>query len=220
MKKLSLALLLLFATTAQAAEFKVTVKGFVDGQPIPAQNAFCVATETEKSVPTGDNISPEISWENAPAGTKSFAVIVVDPDVPTKFDDAGVNGKFLPADMPRQNFYHWKLLNIPANVTSIAEGQGKVAPSGSLQFSSDYMKFQNLPETPENIVKYAGYDGPCPPWNDERVHHYHFRVFALNDNITVPTTTQGDDIMGSLKLHAIAEAEYVGTYTLNPGLKK
>lgn len=66
---------------------------------------------------------------------------------------------------------------------------------------------------------YGGYDGPRPPWNDERIHHYHFRVYALD----VPTLGLrgefgGAEAMDTLEGHVLDWSEVVGTYTLNPDL--
>lgn len=90
----------------------------------------------------GQNINPQLSWSDAPEGTKSFAVTIYDPDAPTG-----------------SGFWHWIVVNIPADVTSIAEGAG--APAGSLQVASDYGK--------------ASYGGPQPPvgWLHRYVHTVH-----------------------------------------------
>ena len=99
----------------------------------------------------GSNISPALQWKNAPAGTKSFAVTVYDPDAPTG-----------------SGWWHWVIFNIPANTTGLVKGAGnpatRTAPAGSTQSRTDYGK--------------PGYGGPCPPVGD-RPHRYQFTVYAL-----------------------------------------
>ena len=67
---------------------------------------------------------------------------------------------------------------------------------------------------------YLGYDGPCPPWNDERLHHYHFRLFALDvETLELPVNYTLADLNAAMDGHVLAEAELVGTYSLNPALR-
>jgi Raf kinase inhibitor-like YbhB/YbcL family protein len=101
---------------------------------------------------TGGNTSPALSWSGAPAGTKSFAVSMFDPDAPTG-----------------SGFWHWVVFNIPAGTTSFAKGAGdvkkKLMPKGAIQSRTDF-------GTP-------GYGGPCPPAGD-KPHHYQITVFAVD----------------------------------------
>jgi Raf kinase inhibitor-like YbhB/YbcL family protein len=222
MKKIIFLLSSLAASAALAAEpAKLTVKttAFEDGKPIPAKYAYCVPDGKGK---TGDggNTNPGVSWSGAPAGTQSYALIVVDPDVPADFS---VANKDVPIkiDYPRQNFYHWVLFDIPASVTSIDEGRvsnniikgGKAIGQTAYGITgpNDYARAYG--------GSYGGYDGPCPPWNDERLHHYHFIVTALD----VPTLNLTGPLPGKLveegmKGHILAQGEFVGTYTQYPGL--
>lgn len=100
---------------------------------------------------SGGNISPSLAWSNAPAGTKSFAITVYDPDAPTG-----------------SGWWHWVLFNIPGNVTSLPASAGDLAsgkaPAGAVQSRTDFGK--------------PGYGGPCPPAGD-RPHRYVFTVYAL-----------------------------------------
>jgi hypothetical protein len=126
-----------------------------------------------------DNRNPHLAWSDVPDGTRSFALLCLDPDVPARFDDANRADRRIPAAAPRREFVHWVLVDVPANVRLIAAGacsqasggRGKGAPPGppgSAQGVNDY--------GPDHF----GYDGPCPPWNDERLHHYVFRLHALD----------------------------------------
>jgi Raf kinase inhibitor-like YbhB/YbcL family protein len=128
-----------------AAAFVLTSPNVASGTRIPDAYAFngmgC----------TGKNTSPALAWKNAPAGTKSFAVTIYDPDAPTG-----------------SGWWHWVLYNIPASTTSLAAGagdpKGTAAPAGSVQGNTDFGA--------------PGYGGPCPPAGD-KPHRYVFTVYAL-----------------------------------------
>lgn len=100
---------------------------------------------------TGGNVSPALNWSGAPAGTKSFAVTVYDPDAPTG-----------------SGWWHWVIVDIPATTTALAAGAGDVAsgkaPKGSVQITTDFGK--------------PGFGGACPPAGD-KPHRYVFTVHAL-----------------------------------------
>lgn len=101
---------------------------------------------------TGSNISPELSWSNEPAGTKSFAITVYDPDAPTG-----------------SGWWHWLVFNVPADVHKLLADSGNtkkgLAPIGSIQSRTDYGK--------------PGFGGACPPAGDT-AHRYQFTVWALD----------------------------------------
>ncbi len=204
----------------------VTSDAFNDGEPIPEKYAFCVACAEEHSK-MSTNISPALNWSGAPGGTKSFAVICVDVDVPTIFDDINTEGKTIPADQPRQDFYHGLLVDVQAGRASLAEGEesdGLVAkgkPIGNvahgLRGINDFTMF--MASNPDMAGNYGGYDGPCPPWNDELLHHYEFRVYALDVEslgLDASGNFRGPDVMAALDGHVLAEGKLVGTYTQNP----
>ena len=221
MKKLfiiSLILLSIAAVNSHATELKVTVQGIDNGQLIPAKYAFCEASATSKST-EGQDISPAISWEKGPEGTKSYVLVVVDRDVPLDKTNINKVGEKIPEDAPRQNFYHWLLVNIPPDITAIDEGRGKDKNYGN-QLINDYLKFMGLKQDPQTTREYSGYDGPCPPWNDERMHNYHFKVYALSQTFHIGEDTlfDGDDIMHKIAPYILAQGEVIGTYTLNPAL--
>lgn len=199
---------------------EVKSSAFDNGKPIPAKYAYCRPDGKGRSKDS-DNVNPGISWSGAPEGTKSFALINVDPDVPAKFDIANQPDKTIPKDYPRQDFYHWVLIDIPAAMTGIEEGRdsqkaikgGK--PIGKLTYGmtgpNDYARAYG--------GSYGGYDGPCPPWNDERLHHYHFVVYALDiPSLDFSAPPTGPQAMAAMKGHILAQGEVVGTYTQFPGL--
>jgi Raf kinase inhibitor-like YbhB/YbcL family protein len=187
--------------------------GFVD-----PEYAYGVMDE-KTHMKQGVNKNIGLSWSKGPQGTKSYAIVAVDPDVPSVFDDAGKEGKVLPADMQRRNFYHWVLLDIPLAITSIPAGadSGPNAKTPKSEVKTPYGVRGVNDYSPDNL----GYDGPCPPWNDERMHHYHFKVFALD----VPSLgisgrkANGMAALEAIKNHVLAEGEVMGKYTLNPALK-
>ncbi len=158
----------------------------------------------------GGNISPGISWSGGPNGIKSYAIIVVDPDVPASFDLANKSDKIIPADYPRRDFYHWVLVDIPPGITSLPEGKNSrgVAPqkAGKTEYGVDG----------QNDYPNGGYDGPCPPWNDERIHHYHFTVYALDvTTLGLSGNFTGKQANEAMEKHILAKGEVVGTYTQN-----
>ena len=158
----------------------VSIDSWKNGEPIPSKYAFGQIPKTGH-FELGGNISPSISWENAPEETKSFVIICHDPDVPSVGDDVNQEGKIIPSDLPRVDFYHWVLADIPANIRSLAEGEASsgVTPKGKSPGKKVYglAGLNNYTQWFEGDVDmggdYADYDGPCPPWNDSIVHHLH-----------------------------------------------
>lgn len=209
------------------ATLTVTIAGWANGDRIPAEFAFCVPAE-EGHVTMGENVSPEISWSDAPEGTKSFAIICHDPDVPSKPDNVNKEGVSVPADLPRVDFYHWVLVDIPASMprlTEGADGSGIVAggkepgrTAHGVRGINGYTDWFASDETMKG--EYGGYDGPCPPWNDEIVHHYHFTVHALDvESLGLTGAFGGGEALKAMAPHVLAKGSWVGTYTLNPALR-
>lgn len=205
---------------------KLESRSITDGERIPEEYAFC-APDPEEKATQGGNRSPHLAWSDVPDGTRSFAVICVDPDVPTVGDDVNVEGETVSADLERTDFYHWVLLNVPASVRELEEGADSmgVTPGGKdvgqtnygVRGKNDYTAWFAGDE--EMGGTYGGYDGPCPPWNDEIVHHYHFRVYALDvPAFDVDGDFNGAEAMEAIDGHLLGQAEIVGTYTLNPDL--
>ncbi len=126
-------------------QFRISSPAFQPNGTVPAEQVFdgwgC----------KGRNVSPALRWSGAPAGTKSFALTVYDPDAPTG-----------------SGFWHWQIFNIPAAVTELAAGAGdptrRLAPAGTVHGRNDYGSI--------------GYGGPCPPQGD-KPHRYVFTLFAL-----------------------------------------
>jgi Raf kinase inhibitor-like YbhB/YbcL family protein len=205
--------------SAQAHALEVKAPQIENGKPIDEKFAFCKPSEDGKTKP-GGNVNPEIKWSGAPAATKSFAVIMVDPDVPAKFDDANQIGKTIAKNFPRQDFYHWVVVDIPASQKRLEEAQDSSGhqdggkPVGKRAYGvvgkNDYATFMK--------GRFGGYDGPCPPWNDDRVHNYHFKVFALDvASLGLSGEFTGKEAMAQIKKHTLASGETMGTFTNKAG---
>lgn len=202
---------------------------FVDGSDIPAECAFCVIDPVHH-VAMSSNKNPDLAWSDAPARTKSFVVICHDKDVPSRGDDVNQEGKTVPADLPRVDFFHWVLVNLPAGSTGIAKAQfsNEVTPRGKsgpalknnarlLQGLNDYTSW--FAGDAEMAGDYFGYDGPCPPWNDSIIHHYVFTVYALDvDIVPVNGKFTGQQVRQAIQGHILGQAQLTGTYTLNPAV--
>lgn len=196
---------------------RIHSQSFVANARIPGEFAFGVPGDG-KPMAHGGNRNPHLAWADVPAGTLSFALICVDDDVPSVFDDANQPGRRIAHDLPRRDFIHWVMVDIPAAVREIAAGScsdGVVAngkrqppgPDGSRQGVNDYG------------AGHHGYDGPCPPWNDERLHHYHFRLYALDlAALAVGEHFGAADALRAMQGHVLAMAELTGIYALNPAV--
>lgn len=207
---------------------KLTSNSFADGQPIPGEFAFCIPADTGH-VCLGGNRNPQLAWTGAPAGTRSFVLICHDPDVPSRGDDVNQEGRSVPADLPRVDFFHWVLVDLPADISEITVGSfssevtpaGKPGPQaalGSRQGINDYTAWFAADDAMRG--DYHGYDGPCPPWNDTLVHHYVFTLFALDlERCPVEGRFGGAEVRAAIAGHVLAEARLTGLYSLNPAVK-
>jgi Raf kinase inhibitor-like YbhB/YbcL family protein len=176
---ISAALLLASAGMAQAAPFSLTSSDFKNGGNIPQANAGNIMGCT------GEGKSPALEWKNPPAGTKSFALMVHDPDAPT-----GGSG-----------FWHWIVYNIPADATSLPGGAtAATLPKGSVEGNTDMGK--------------PGYIGPCPPPGSPK-HHYNFVLYPLKvDKLEVPPGASAAFVGFNANMNVIGKpAKLTGLYT-------
>jgi len=206
---------------------KLRSDSFADGGRIPGEFAFAVIDRAHR-IRLSANRNPHLAWSEAPAGTKSFALICHDRDVPSKPDDVNQEGREVPSSLPRVDFFHWVLVDIAASTTEIDTGAyshevtprgkgGPAAPHGTRQGINDYTTWFSGDHDMEG--DYYGYDGPCPPWNDSLVHHYVFTVFALDiDAVPLDVRFSGADARRAIDGHVLASASITGTYSLNPRL--
>jgi Raf kinase inhibitor-like YbhB/YbcL family protein len=165
---------------AWAKEFCVSSPQFKEGGPLKADqilDGFGCA---------GKNISPQLKWENPPAGTKSFAVTAYDPDAPTG-----------------SGWWHWVIFNIRADVHRLPADAGNVklslAPEGSIQSRTDFGK--------------PGYGGACPP-KGHGVHRYIFTVFALDvESLGLDRSAPAAMVGFHLNRHALGKARITALYS-------
>ncbi len=207
---------------------KLSSSSFQNNGSIPAEFAFC-APDPDTHVTLSKNRNPELSWSDAPAATRSFVLICHDVDVPSRGDDVNQEGRTIPASLPRVDFFHWVLVDLPAHATGIKAGEfsdgvtprGKPGTDGSRgtrQGINDYTGW--FASDKDMAGNYYGYDGPCPPWNDSILHHYVFTLYALDvDKCSVTGTFKGPDVLAAIRGHVLAQAALTGIYSLNPEVK-
>lgn len=169
----------LFLSAAMAADFQLSSPGIKPNSTLTADQVFngfgC----------TGKNISPELVWSNAPAGTKSFALTVYDPDAPTG-----------------SGWWHWVAYNIPASTTKIAAGAGTVdgknLPAGTEQGRTDFGS--------------TGFGGACPPVGD-KPHRYIFTLHALStDKLEIPEGATAALVGYMINANRIAQTSFTAYY--------
>lgn len=132
----------------------------------------------------GERFSPALTWKGAPSGTRSFVVILEDPD----------------AKEPRP-FVHWTLYNLPATTTRLAESIPALPQLPDLEKARQGRNSRGT----------VGYTGPRPPLGDPP-HHYHFQVFALDAPLTVTPGADRAALLTAMKAHVLASGEVVGTF--------
>jgi Raf kinase inhibitor-like YbhB/YbcL family protein len=200
-----------------------------DGQPIAEVYAVAVPTADGHAAMDGQDRSPHLRWSREPDGTRSFAISVVDPDVPADRNRMGVEDLSLGDDEPRVRFAHWLVADIPTGVHEIpegADGDGFVAhgkPPGPTSFGgvSGANGYRGLFDGNADLEgTYGGWDGPFPPWNDEHIHHYETTVYALDvDSLGLAAGFTLDELEAAIEGHVLDRARIVPTYTLNPSLR-
>lgn len=145
------------ADSALADSFSLTSKDIAEGK------FMSKAQEFQGFGCTGGNLSPQLSWSGAPDGTVAYAILVHDPDAPTG-----------------SGWWHWQVINIPRDVTSLPSGAGEPGkerlPEGSFQITNDY--------------GIKGFGGACPP-KGHGVHRYQFTIHALSRKLELPDNASG-----------------------------
>lgn len=207
---------------------KLTSSSFSDGGVIPSEYAFC-AQDPATHATLSKNLNPHLAWTDVPMGTRSFAVVCHDPDVPSRGDEVNQEGRIVPGSLPRIDFFHWVLVDLPASVVGVNVGEfssavtprgkpGPEAPHGARQGINDYTGW--FAGDGAMAGDYYGYDGPCPPWNDEIPHRYVFTVYALDvARLPVQGAFGGNEVREAVRRHVLAQASITGRYTLNPAVK-
>jgi Raf kinase inhibitor-like YbhB/YbcL family protein len=213
----TLSLLALGASDSLATDMAVTFERIGADGTLPADNASCVAADG-KAAP-GRNRSPALSWSKGPAGTRSYALAMTDPDVPADLSLLNREGTEIGAALPRMEFTHWILADIPAAVTRLAEGADGdgVAQSGlPLEKTGHGRRGQNGFAAFLKDGPHGGYMGACPPWNDLRIHRYRVTVYALDtDRLTLPDAFTRAEFLAAAKGHIVSSGAAELTYTIN-----
>lgn len=125
----------------------------------------------------GEDISPPLSWSGTPEGTVEFALICDDPDAPRS-----------------EPWVHWVAYKIPAEVSSLKEGNSGGATEGANDFGN------------------VGYGGPMPP-KGHGTHHYHFKLYALDKPLAITKTgMKKGELLKAMQGHILEQAELIGTY--------
>ncbi len=214
---------------------KLHSDSFPNNGVIPAEFAFAQIDEKVR-VRFANNKNPHLIWSEVPEGTQSFVVLCIDDCAPTDGTDVNQPDREVPADLPRADFFHWILINIPADMREITAGQfsNEVTPRGK---AGPVVPTKELVETPlrhgindytywfandhDMQGDYYGYDGPCPPWNDSIVHKYTFTVYALDiPELKMPLASKLNisSVKRRMENHILDTASWTGVYTLTPRL--
>lgn len=135
----------------------------------------------------GEDLSPPLAWSRAPEGTRQWALICDDPDAPT-----------------REPWVHWVIYAIPADTRQLPEGvpnrEELDSPPGARQGRNSWSSGTTI-----------GYRGPDPP-SGHGVHHYHFRLYALDAELDLPPGLTKNELLKAIQGHVLAAGELVGTY--------
>lgn len=196
---------------------------FEDGGVIPARAALAASADPGP-VAFSDNRNPHLAWSGAPDGTRSFVVTCIDIDCPSSPEDVNQPDREVPESLPRVDFVHWLLADVPAHLTAIDEAShsaamtahGKAADAAAVGVHgrNDYTAwFQGDPDMEGS---YHGYDGPAPPWNDSIPHRYEFTVRAVDQaSLGLDPGFTLDDLKAALEGHVLGEATISATYATN-----
>ena len=130
----------------------------------------------------GEDRSPALQWSGLPAGTRSLALVVDDPDAP---DPAA----------PRMTWVHWVIYNLPGTATGLAEGASRQLPAGTREGVNDWGR--------------TGYGGPCPPVGRHRYFHKLYALDVVLPDLGQPDKAR---LMKAMEGHILGHAALVGTY--------
>lgn len=214
---------------------KLHSDSFPDHGVIPAEFAFA-QIDPKVRVRFADNKNPHLAWSEVPEGTQSFVIVCIDDSAPTDPTDVNQVDREVPADLPRDHFVHWILINLPAAVREVSAGQfshavvprGKAGPTVAVKEYKDSAVLQGINDYTHWFANdhdmagdYYGYDGPCPPWNDSIVHNYTFTVYALDvPELSMPLASKLNisAVERRMEGHVLDSASWSGVYTLTPRL--
>ncbi len=203
---------------------KLWSDSFNDASRLPEEYAFAKPHPAQHAQFSA-NRNPHLSWSGLPPGTQSLVLILHDVDVPTRPDDVNQEGRTVPFHLPRAPFYHWVLVDLSPDSPILAgefskevtpRGKpGPQGPRGTRQGLNDYTGwFKGNPDMEGN---YFGYDGAGPPWNDERLHHYFFTLYALKaKRCPVEGVFTGPQVLKAVEGLVLDKSSISATYSLYP----
>lgn len=208
---------------------------FSDGALLAPEFAFA-AIDPAQHVRLAANRNPHLAWDEVPHGTQSLVLFCHDIDAPSIATDANQADRVIARELPRVDFYHWTLADIPLAMASIAAGafsdmvtpHGKSGPAAPFtvkngcehalrQGVNDYTSW--FADDADMAGEYYGYDGPCPPWNDLRPHTYLFTLYALEvPRLALEGRFTGPEARLAIRDHILDEARVFCVYSLNPSV--
>lgn len=207
---------------------KIWSDSWGNGERIPER--FAAVRPVPGGSRASDNLNPHLAWDELPGATRSLVLICHDFDVPSRGDDVNQPDREVPADLPRVDFFHWVMVDMPPALGQIAEGEfsrgftarGKPGPAalhGARHGLNDYTGW--FAGDAQMAGQYFGYDGPFPPFNDSLVHHYVFTLYAVSvERLAVDGAFTGAQVRKALADKVLGEATLSGTYTLNRRLMR
>lgn len=208
---------------------KITSSTFDNMGFMPDTCAFGVLGP-DKQYQWGTNRNPHLAWSGLPDGTQSLVLINDDLDVPVKLDTFNKDGSVIATDQQRRSLCHWILIDIdpagePLMFGEFSEGVtvgGKPGPQAARGTRHGINEYTDWFKNDEKMRgDYFGYDGPCPPWNDERPHRYVFTFYALDiPRLPVEGAFDKHAALAAMRGHVLAEASITGLYSLNPDSKR
>jgi len=152
---------------------KMHSSAFSEGAPIP-----------RRYTGDGEDLSPPLSWEGLPAAARELALIVDDPDAPTK-----------------EPWVHWVIYNLPATLSELSEG---IVPAVHAQVAPGAIQGKNSWNS-------VGYRGPAPP-KGHGTHRYYFKLYALDSALKLPAGLDQAGLLQRIQGHIVSEAVLMGTY--------
>ena len=212
---------------------KLWSDSFNDGGVIAPDCAFAVI-DPVTHLAFAANRNPHLAWDDVPAGTESLVLLCRDIDAPTVGTDVNKEGHVVALDLPRADFYHWTLVDIPVALRSLPQGKFSegVTPHGkpgplvpfTIKNGTEHQLRQGVNDytgwfasDPDMAGEYYGYDGPCPPWNDLRAHAYIFTLYALDiPRLPLEGRFTGPEARLAIRGHILDEAQIFTVYSLNP----
>jgi len=206
-------------TAVAPVSLTVKVAGLAAHGRLPASAAYCPRSRRD---PSEYNISPSVGWSHGPPGTRSYALIMTDLDVPEDLSLINKPGVTLDADTPRVPFIHWVLIDIPPTITHLRRGEesaGFVAKGNPIGPTDHGLRGANVyshyyPKDSPLAGPRGGYDGPCPPRNDVVSHRYVTRVYALDvPSLGLAGVFYGEDALRAMQGHVLAVGEAEAVYS-------